>query len=361
MAATVATFARDADAVRARLGEPDRGDPAEAVAAQASRRLSAALAAERGATELTARIAAHRLEAETAMRRHDEAEADLAALRAAAGVSDDAALARVIGQFQQRIQAEADIAMLKKGLASHDDGVAEEVLRAEAAATDPDKAAARLAEINDRLEALGSRRESLSAELAQSEAGLAGMRRGNDAAARAQEARDALADAIAAAERYTRLHVARELLRAGIERYRRERQDPLLQAASAHFALLTGGRYCRLEIDDDSGDRAALLAIEAAGGACPVTGLSEGARDQLYLALRVAAIEAHVSAGEPLPFVADDLLVTFDDTRAAAALRLLAELGTKTQVILFTHHDHLAAMAGLQAGAPVLRLPGPMG
>ena len=73
--------------------------------------------------------------------------------------------------------------------------------------------------------------------------------------------------------------------------------------------------------------------------------LSEGARDQLYLALRVAIVEAHCRTAAPLPFIADDLLVHFDDTRAAAALRLLAELGRTTQVILFTHHEHIAAMA----------------
>ena len=358
MTATLAAFARDADEVRTTLGEPDRGAPAEAVAAQAVRRLAAALAAEQTAAELTTRIAAHLLAADTATRRRDEAEAALAALRAAAGVDDDAALWRVIEQFQQRIQAEADIATLKRGLASHDDGVPEAVLRAEATATDPDGAAARLAEINDRLDALGSQRESLSADLARAETTLADMRRGNDAASKAQDARDALAHALAAAERYARLHVARELLRAGIDRYRREQQDPLLKAASAHFSLLTGDRYRRLGVDEDSSGRKSLSAVDGAGGACPVAGLSEGARDQLYLALRVAAIEAHVSRAEPLPFVADDLLVTFDDTRAAAALRLLGELGRQTQVILFTHHDHIAAMAERQPGAAVLRLPG---
>jgi len=42
-----------------------------------------------------------------------------------------------------------------------------------------------------------------------------------------------------------------------------------------------------------------------------------------------------------LPFVADDLLVHFDDDRGAAALGLLAELGKTTQVMLFTHHRHV--------------------
>jgi chromosome segregation protein len=359
MSKTLAGFIQAAEAVRAQLGEPDRGDPAPAIAARAARRLADALAAEQTADDLSVRIALNAAAAEAATRRHDEAEADLAALRTAAGAEDDAALARIIEQARQRDATVQDIAAHGRNLAAAGDGLPETDLRAEAAGTDPDSAAARLAEIGDRLAVLGDRRESLSAERTRAEATLAEMRTGHDAAAKAQEAEDALSDARTAAERYARLHVAREMLRAGIDRYRREQQDPLLRAASAHFAMLTGDRYRRLGVDQDAAGKSVLLATDAAGGECPVDGLSEGARDQLYLALRVAAIESHVARAEPLPFVADDLLVNFDDTRAAAALRLLAELGRKTQVILFTHHDHVAEMAAMQPGTAVLRLPGP--
>lgn len=48
---------------------------------------------------------------------------------------------------------------------------------------------------------------------------------------------------------------------------------------------------------------------------------------------------------DPLPFICDDILVSFDDTRAALALDVLAEAGTALQVILFTHHGHVADLA----------------
>ncbi|MGH7077631.1 MAG: hypothetical protein ACREFU_05985, partial [Acetobacteraceae bacterium] len=54
-----------------------------------------------------------------------------------------------------------------------------------------------------------------------------------------------------------------------------------------------------------------------------------------------------------------DLLVQFDDARAEAAIALLARLGETMQVILFTHHDHIAALAGRAPGAAVTRLPPP--
>ena len=44
---------------------------------------------------------------------------------------------------------------------------------------------------------------------------------------------------------------------------------------------------------------------------------------------------------EPLPFIADDLFVNYDDARAKAGLEALATLSEKTQVIFLTHHEHL--------------------
>ena len=222
---------------------------------------------------------------------------------------------------------------------------------------DADAASARLAEIAARQTELGAAREQATEARLRAEAVLADLRTGHDAAAKAQDAADALAAARAHVESYARLHVARTLLRAGVERYRKQEQGPLLRRAGNHFARLTAGRYARLDADQDASGRTILHAVRDTGAMCPVEALSEGTRDQLYLALRVAAVEAHAAHAEPLPFIADDLLVNFDDTRASAAIGLLAELGRATQVILFTHHDHIAALAGAQPGVDVQRLP----
>lgn len=69
-------------------------------------------------------------------------------------------------------------------------------------------------------------------------------------------------------------------------------------------------------------------------------------------------VEDHATQAEPMPFVADDLLVQFDDSRAEAALALLARLGQRTQVILFTHHQHIATLAEARRDVAVHRLPG---
>jgi len=43
--------------------------------------------------------------------------------------------------------------------------------------------------------------------------------------------------------------------------------------------------------------------------------------------------------------LADDILVKFDDDRAAATLGVLANLAARTQVLLFTHHLRLVDLA----------------
>jgi uncharacterized protein YhaN len=63
------------------------------------------------------------------------------------------------------------------------------------------------------------------------------------------------------------------------------------------------------------------------------------------LALRLAGLETYLEKSEPLPFVVDDILIMFDNDRAAATLKVLAELSRRTQVIFFTHHRHLVALA----------------
>lgn len=73
--------------------------------------------------------------------------------------------------------------------------------------------------------------------------------------------------------------------------------------------------------------------------------MSDGTRDQLYLALRLAALELHLQKTIALPFIADDLFINYDDGRAEAGLQALEHLSQSTQVIFLTHHAHLVPVA----------------
>jgi uncharacterized protein YhaN len=51
----------------------------------------------------------------------------------------------------------------------------------------------------------------------------------------------------------------------------------------------------------------------------------------------------------------DDIPINSDDGRASAALDVLGELASQTQVLLFTHHSHVADM-GTKADAQLIEL-----
>ena len=57
-----------------------------------------------------------------------------------------------------------------------------------------------------------------------------------------------------------------------------------------------------------------------------------------------------------MPLILDDLLITCDNERAKAILPLLGELSRRTQVFLFTHHEHLIELCRDTLGAEQFHL-----
>jgi uncharacterized protein YhaN len=166
------------------------------------------------------------------------------------------------------------------------------------------------------------------------------------AATDAQEAECLLAMLRGQVEEYAVLHLARSALRLTIERFRLKNQDSMLNKAGHYFEMLTAGAFRGLETDEDESGTPTLKALRKnPSESLPVTALSDGTRDQLFLSLRLAAIEQHLTSYGPIPLAVDDVLVNCDNDRALATLQCLAELGRKTQILFFTHHRHLVDMA----------------
>jgi len=349
---TVGAFAEMAAQVAGRVA-PDLAAGAEMH--HAVRALSVRLAATRAAAGERREMTAERDRLRRSMEGHErasgDAESTLAALRALAGAADDAALQTALARSAERTALSRQIAEREAELSSLGDGRSLAALEREAAGVNLDLLPMRLAEIEERLRHIADENATCAGTLTALRAALQGMAGEHTAAAAAQAMHDALAEVDDVAARYVRLRLAHTLLRAGIDRFRRQQQAPLLGRAGQLFSSLTEGRYDRLGVDEAESGKLVLVALRPDGTECPAERLSEGTRDQLYLALRLAAIEGFVTGNEPLPFIADDLLVNFDDRRARAALRVLGEFGMRTQVILFTHHAHIAAMADQDVAA----------
>lgn len=180
---------------------------------------------------------------------------------------------------------------------------------------------------------------------------LDALLKGRNAPAAATERAEAGAELLSVAERWLLRAAAAKLAARTIERHRAMVQDPLIASASSLFATATDSAFAGLVIAYGDDDQPELMAQRRDGEQVKVTGLSEGTRDQLFLALRLALLERRTS--EPMPFIGDDLLASFDETRTLAMLRLLAAPAVQRQVILFTHHRHVADLARSIAEHPV--------
>jgi len=89
------------------------------------------------------------------------------------------------------------------------------------------------------------------------------------------------------------------------------------------FAILTCGSFKTLQLEFDDHDNMQLAGIRQDGRRVPVAGIA--------LARRISSIlrsarrgRGHLGHAEPMPFIADDLFINFDDNRAAAGFRVLA-------------------------------------
>ncbi|MEA1946256.1 MAG: hypothetical protein U9N83_03015, partial [Thermodesulfobacteriota bacterium] len=157
-------------------------------------------------------------------------------------------------------------------------------------------------------------------------------------------------------EYYVKLRLASAILTKAMERYRQSNQSPVLSIASDYFKTMTRESFAGLRADfDDRGDPV-IKAQRPDGKMMTLAEMSDGSRDQLFLALRLGGLARYVKANGPMPFIVDDVLVHFDDDRSAAALAALGELAKKTQVVFFTHHKHLISLAESSVSDEILRV-----
>ena len=141
--------------------------------------------------------------------------------------------------------------------------------------------------------------------------------------------------------------------------YREKHRNSMMIEASNAFQTISRGAYSSLATLPDK-DTEVLIGLMAAGGSKIAAEMSKGTRFQLYLALRVAGYYEFARSRQSLPFIADDILETFDDFRAEETFRLFAQMAEKGQVIYLTHHRHLCDIArSVCPSVKVHELPGP--
>ena len=275
-----------------------------------------------------------------AKREVERVNAKVLPLLAAAGVASLLDATPLIERSDRKRKLTAEASEAREALTKDSDGLGLDAVVAEVDACVLTQLPAELASNADALEMIQSQLTDKVEARLQAEQSFQAVDGGKNAASAESLRQEALADMAEASERYVRVTTAVRMLTWAIDRYRDQKQGPMLARAGAIFSTLTLGRYSKLLVDYEK-TPFSLSALRTDGRQVEVSGMSEGTRDQLFLALRLAALELHLGKSKALPFIADDLFINFDDERSTAGLEALRELSTRTQVLFLSHHDHL--------------------
>ena len=243
-----------------------------------------------------------------------EARETISNLKTLAGASEIAELKETIEKSERAIALKKEKTRILKVLAEEGDGLPLPEILAECEGVDLDHISAREGTVTQDLETL--QRKRLEARDHRTEAQRAFESVGGDDTASKAEAmrQEAIAEMKEIASRYTHARSSAILLRWVIDRYRKEKQAPLLKSASALFSTLTGGSFSSLKVEFDEDDQPHLAGVRPDGstvrGSQPKSGMSTGTADQLYLALRIELLSNLV----------------FEDIRQRPALKFPLEL-----------------------------------
>lgn len=115
--------------------------------------------------------------------------------------------------------------------------------------------------------------------------------------------------------------------------------------ASDMISGFTGGRYNSINVG--AGMDAEL---NCADGMISVSDVSQGTADQIYMAVRLAAIRFIAGDDDPIPLILDDSFALYDDDRLKGSMSFLAD-SFKGQILIFTcqkREDEILSAAGIE-------------
>ncbi|WP_257349449.1 ATP-binding protein [Pseudalkalibacillus decolorationis] len=125
---------------------------------------------------------------------------------------------------------------------------------------------------------------------------------------------------------------AEYLLNQAKQNYQSRKQPSVIKRAEVYFNKLTNGEY--VKVIAPKSEESFLIERNDSILFRPEE-LSRATAEQLYLALRFALAEEYDN-NQSFPFIMDDILVNFDESRRESAIQLINSITSKRQVIYFT-------------------------
>ena len=238
------------------------------------------------------------------------------------------------------------IVAARSTLIAQSDGLPEDQLRTELSGFDSQAALTEIQSLAQGFTAQDDAINQVFSDKSAQEKALNDAESGTGAEVALQQLKSAEVEIETAAHDYLTLALSASMLNRVIEEHRATQSAPLMQSAGTLFKSLTTGAFTHIDQEfDPDNDQPQLVGVRNTGETVPIDGLSEGHRDQLYLALRLAYLDDYATRSEPVPFIGDDIFTPFDEESTRAGLLALADVGAHLQPILFTHHRFVADLA----------------
>lgn len=122
--------------------------------------------------------------------------------------------------------------------------------------------------------------------------------------------------------------------------YETERQPFVIKKAKQFFMMMTDDEY--VNVFAPVGEN--TFVVENRNGLrFTPNELSQGTREQLYLAIRLALASVYQEHSS-FPIIMDDIFVNFDRKRRTAAQKVIEEMAKHHQILFFTCHQHICSL-----------------
>ncbi|MGM0753337.1 MAG: ATP-binding protein [Bacillota bacterium] len=193
------------------------------------------------------------------------------------------------------------------------------------------------------LTSVSQRIDELSAELSAHQKELASisyeikvLEEGKSYSSILQEFQGKKAELQELAYEWSKYTLAQVSLSKTMDLYQKTKMPKVMKLAEQNFRELTENHYLHIFLQEGE-----MIKVERKDGAVfHAVELSQGTKEQLYIAIRFALIQSFRDK-YPLPILIDDGVVNFDRERTNAFLKLLRKMAKKHQILFFTCHPHI--------------------
>jgi uncharacterized protein YhaN len=318
-------------------------DPPELAIEKLDEQVERAVEAQRQQDDWSQKLSAAREQLKSLSVRHHQYDAERAGLFSLANVTSETEFLDVVARAENVVRLEGEIAQLQREVDLIRAGDDRDEFESSLAHSERSVLEGEQRDLGDQLRRQEQLKREADEAVGAARKELAQLDGSGDVAMLTEELSRKRSLLAVEVDRYMPLVYARHLLNAAVSRFEKENQPEMVATVSRLLSQMTGGKY--VTFDRSGGGKQNVLIRQTDGVEKTPSQLSTGTREQLYLAIRLAYVLHYCEKNQPLPIIIDDVLVNFDDARTKQTLATLADISQSAQVLFFTCHPHMVALA----------------